>query len=253
MPFDHPAIDDLVADEEHEGPGGEAEGDAGATAGRERLFDELVGNRADQHAGAEGHDQPEEPVADADAQDEQPADEKRGGREQAPAEGCAHSAAVAHDAAEAEVTRRGLDHLGLPRRRPVAEAVVRGARCEPPLITRRGTARRAQMRSATGRFDLLCGRGRRGRTSIPDVPGHVVEAVAVRREAPDGRCALVPVHLQVLPGNSPCHVLAMACPPGKCSSPQANTAPETAAGRPRHSASVGSSLPAHPAYACTSS
>ena len=35
-----------------------------------------------------------------------------GGREQAPAEGCAHSAAVAHDAAEAEVTRRGLDHLG---------------------------------------------------------------------------------------------------------------------------------------------
>ena len=72
------AIDDLVADEEREGPGGEAEGDAGATAGRERLFDELVGNRADQHAGAEGHDQPKEPVADADAQDEQPAEEKRG-------------------------------------------------------------------------------------------------------------------------------------------------------------------------------
>jgi hypothetical protein len=38
------------------------------------------------------------------------------------------------------------------------------------------------------------------RRPLPDVSGHVVEAVAVRREAPDRRRAFVPVELQVLPG-----------------------------------------------------
>src|SRR5204862_4092228 len=35
---------------------------------------------------------------------------------------------------------------------------------------------------------------------LPDVAGHVVKPVAVRRERPDRRGAFVPVELQVLPG-----------------------------------------------------
>ena len=80
---------------------------------------------------------------------------------------------------------------------------------------------------------------------LPDVPGHVVEAVPVRREAPTGDVPSKPSTFRFCQGNSPCQELAIALPSGKCSSPHANTAPSRP---PRaansHSASVGSSFPA---------
>ena len=88
-------------------------------------------------------------------------------------------------------------------------------RCEPPLITRRGNrspgcparwlcVRRRDsriVRDAAGTRHLV-GVTRREPVSrpLPDVPGHVVEPVAVRGKAADGRCSLVAVELQVLPG-----------------------------------------------------
>src|SRR4029079_4427387 len=71
---------------------------------------------------------------------------------------------------------------------------------------------------------------------------------------PTGEVPSKPSSFVFCHGNSPCQLLAIALPSGKCSSPQAKTA---ASSPPRaacsHSASVGSSLPAQAAYASASS
>ena len=121
----------------------------------------------------------------------------------------------AHDAAEAEVRHRRVDHLRLARGRPVAQAVVGRAQVRAALDhaardvlaglpgvvarVRRGHARVA--RDAARARDLV---GMPWDVPVagplPDVPRHVVEAVAVRREAADRGGALEAVDLQVLPG-----------------------------------------------------
>ena len=85
--------------------------------------------------------------------------------------------------------------------RPVAQAVVRRAQVRAALDHRRGIrARRpmlpgaARVRGHAARVRRLVGVRREavGRP-LPDVAGHVVEAVAVGRERPDRRGALVAV------------------------------------------------------------
>ena len=97
---------------------------------------------------------------------------------------------------------------------PVAEAVVRRAEVRAALdhAPRDVLAGLARVVALVGRGHARVGRdAARARDLVgvarhvpvgrplPDVPGHVVEAVAVRREAPDRRGPLVAVELQVLP------------------------------------------------------
>ena len=55
-----------------------------------RLFDEVEGDRADQHARAEAHDQPDRAQADPEAKRDECADHERRSGQQPPAEGCRH-------------------------------------------------------------------------------------------------------------------------------------------------------------------
>src|SRR5215813_11469356 len=74
------------------------------------------------------------------------------------------------------------------------------------------------------------------------------------QNVPTGAVPSKPSVRRFCQGNSPCQVLAIDLPPGVKSSPQTYSAPSSP---PRaansHSASVGSVLPAHVAYASTSS
>src|SRR4051794_6269685 len=92
----------------------------------------------------------------------------------------------ADDATEAEMRRRGVDALRLPRGRPIAQAVIRRAEMRPTLDhVPRDVRPRPLGRSAAG---ALCRSARRGEAvarPLPDVAGHVVEPVAVRPEAAD--------------------------------------------------------------------
>src|SRR4051812_34862086 len=61
--------------------------------------------------------------------------------------------------------------------------------------------------NATRSLGLLCAMRREGvRGPLPDVAGHVTESITVRGEGLNRRGALVPIDLQVLPGEStlPC-------------------------------------------------
>ena len=61
------------------------------TAGlADRLLHQVERDRADQHAGAEGQDQPDHAQADAEAERDQGADHQRGRRHDSPAERCCH-------------------------------------------------------------------------------------------------------------------------------------------------------------------
>src|SRR4029077_7046732 len=119
------------------------------------------------------------------------------------------------DASEADVAGRGVERLALPSGGSVAEAVVRRAEVgaaldHPPRdrLSRRVAllaARHSRVAWDTARFlHLVCVARREevGRP-LPDVPGHVVEAVAVRRERAHRRRPLETVELQVLPGELP--------------------------------------------------
>ena len=80
----------------------------------------------------------------------------------------------------------------------------------------------------------------------PDVAEQVQQAIAVGRERTDRRRAPALVEEQVLPGNSPCQVLAIGRPPGTARRPRGTCArSRTPRAAYSHSASVGRRL-AHP-------
>src|SRR4051794_19406289 len=99
------------------------------------------------------------------------------------------------------MARRGVHGLPLAGGRPVAEAVVRRAQVRAALD-------HVAREPAVGVRAAAVGRVRGGggvalTRPLPDVAGHVVEAVAVGRErAPRGRAA-VSVDAEVLPGELP--------------------------------------------------
>ena len=110
------------------------------------------------------------------------------------------------------MTGGGVDRLALAGRRPVAEAVVRGAQVRAALDH---AARDVRPRLAGDQAARRIGHPRIARDAagtggapggkvvarpLPDGTGHVVQAVPVGREAPDrGRAALAR-RLEVLPG-----------------------------------------------------
>ena len=157
----------------------------------------------DEHHRSGDH-RPREP-----SRDRRVREDEEGERDEA---GSAHRqspSAARDDAAEAEVRRRGVDRLPLSRSGSITEAVVRRAQVRAALdhaarhrLTGKGFGRgdpwiswhaaralhlvRVSCREPVGR-------------PLPDVPGHLEEAVAVRLEARNGRGPLVSVQLQVLP------------------------------------------------------
>jgi hypothetical protein len=54
------------------------------------LLDQIEGDRADQHAGAEAHDQPDQGQLDSKEERKNGADHERGRRQGSPAEGRRH-------------------------------------------------------------------------------------------------------------------------------------------------------------------
>ena len=159
---------------------------------------------------------------------------------------------------------------GLACRGPVAQAVARRAQVRAALdhaardVRRRAGRGRSSLRSVMRGF-RRCAAGVLGvlgraagrvvvASPLPDVSGHVVEPVAVGGEEPD-RGGAAPAGAGVAARES---LLARSSPSAHrrdaCSSPQAKIEPSRP---PRaaysHSASVGSSLPAHAAYASASS
>src|SRR5262245_32154025 len=125
----------------------------------------------------------------------------------------------AHDAAEPEVSHRGVDHLGLPGGRTVAQAVVGCAEMGTALDELAGNSElrlvwvvallggedaRVDGRAATGLHVLVGVAGNVPvRGPLPDVAGHVMEPISVRWERADWRRAFVAVGEQVLPGEFP--------------------------------------------------
>src|SRR4051794_18249821 len=126
--------------------------------------------------------------------------------------GCVN--AFSPDAAEAEVTCRCVDLLGMARRRPIASAVVRRAQVRAALndLARDPDVRRGRvvaavlappvrvLRDAAGlrRVALVLLRVPVGRP-FPDIADHVVDAMAVRWEGGDRRGPLEAVAVRVLP------------------------------------------------------
>ena len=93
---------------------------------------------------------------------------------------------------------RGVHRLALPGRGTVAQAVVRRAEVRAALDHLAREAFAVPRRWRAARF-LVLGRREPVARPLPDVAAHVVEPVAVRREAADRRGALEAVLLQVLP------------------------------------------------------
>ena len=92
------------------------------------------------------------------------------------------------------------------------------------------------------------------RGPLPDVPGRVVQPVAVgRRTNRPARCRRKPSARVFWAGKSPCQTFMRCSPPGSSSSPHGNA---LASSPPRaarsHSASVGSRVAAHALYATAS-
>jgi hypothetical protein len=85
------AVDEQLGAEEHRRPGEEPECDpAVSRRGLERLVHELVGDRADQDARAEGHDQAHVAAGDGRPQRDDAAEDERGASDDAPEESLAH-------------------------------------------------------------------------------------------------------------------------------------------------------------------
>src|SRR5215211_5453319 len=122
--------------------------------------------------------------------------------------------AFSPDAAEAEVTCRCVDLLGMARRRPIASAIVRRAEMRAALDdlavdadVRRGRVVAAVLapaarvlRDAAGfrRVTLVLLRVPVG-CPFPDIADHVVDAMTVRRERGDWGGPLEAVAVRVLP------------------------------------------------------
>src|SRR4029450_13246131 len=119
------------------------------------------------------------------------------------------------DAAKADVAGRGVDRLGLARGGAIAQAVVRSAQVRaaldhPPRDVRSGLSLDEALRlrrhprvrgSAARRPGRLGGAGRVPLARpLPRVAAHVVQAVAVRREASNRGRSLVAAGVQVLAG-----------------------------------------------------
>src|SRR4029453_4837810 len=115
-----------------------------------------------------------------------------------------------------DVPCRRLDRLRLARRWPVPQAVARGAEVraalhDPPRDVLAGPTRLVapvggrdagiRDRSAAGvTGPLVVPGGIEVGRPLPDVAGHVVEAIAVRRERRDRRRPLEAIFERVLPG-----------------------------------------------------
>ena len=119
-----------------------------------------------------------------------------------------------------------------------AQAVVGRAEVGSPLITA-GSARPARTAARSTRDAPPSPPARKSRTSTPDVSGHVVEAVAVRREAPTGEVPSKPSTYRSSQGNRPCHVLLPAFRPD-ARRPTRTRLLEATRAAYSHSASVGS-------------
>src|SRR5882724_8924522 len=118
----------------------------------------------------------------------------------------------ADDAAESQMAGCGIDRLGHARGRAIAPAVVGRAEIGAALhhLAGDGNLRHARVAAAAalaaarvvdraaGVVDLAVVLVPVG-GPFPDIAGHVVEAVTVRRERADGRDAFVAVGAQVLP------------------------------------------------------
>ena len=95
----HP-VDERVADEEGQRAGGEPEREAAAPRrGLEGLRYELVGDGADQDAGAERHDQAEQPLPDRQHERQSAAEDQRRAGEEAPEERAPHADGIVPAAA----------------------------------------------------------------------------------------------------------------------------------------------------------
>jgi len=105
----HP-VDEPVAHEEDRAARGEPARDAALLARRVvGLLDELEGDRADQHAAAEGHDQSEDPLVDAPYQGDGAAQDQRRRSKQPPPECAGHGVSASLLSAEGTSSDRGDD------------------------------------------------------------------------------------------------------------------------------------------------
>ena len=84
-------VDQPVAAEEDRAAGEQARNRRPVTVGlADRLLHQVERDRADQHACAEGQDQPDHAQTDAEAERDKRADHQRGSRQGSPAERCCH-------------------------------------------------------------------------------------------------------------------------------------------------------------------
>ena len=84
------AVDQPVTGEEGDRPGGQAQGRGGAAGRPVRLLGELEGDGADQHPGAERHDQADDPQADLEVEPQQRPDQQRGTADEPPPRSLEH-------------------------------------------------------------------------------------------------------------------------------------------------------------------
>ena len=129
------AVDEPVSAEEHHAAGEDAPIDRPVRVSpSSRLLDEIERDRADQHARAEGHDQPDPAHADVKHERQDGADHERRRRQRSPSEGrphqplamrhrCAAAVASSRPAASKTVLKSffmltTVQPLGSPRRAP---------------------------------------------------------------------------------------------------------------------------------------
>src|SRR5262249_26775305 len=135
-------------------------------------------------------------------------------------------------AAKTDVAGGRIDRLALPRRGPVAQAVVGRAEVGTALYHAASDMRARLARRATGFFAALGRLGKRTRRPLPDVAEHVVEAIPVGGKGIDGRGALVSIELEVLPRESALPGIGHRPPVGgERFPPRVGRALEAAAGR----------------------
>src|ERR1700684_513506 len=123
---------------------------------------------------------------------------------------------LTHDAAESDMRGRGIEGLALPRRGPVAQAIIRRTEMRAALHHPVCGAIGALLWLATG---WLFGRGMRqgiaARRPFPDIGDHGVKPVTVGRVRADWRGALVAIFGEIFPGKAALpgvrHDLALGC------------------------------------------
>ena len=170
---------------------------------------------------------------------------------------------------EADMARRRINRLGNTCRRAITQAVI-GRAEEGPAFEHLSWD--AELRLRRINTLLSCPPSRIDRDAacpgrvfwmmllvpvrrpFPHIASHVIQPIAIRREGAHGRCPFITICHQVLPGELPLPGVGHQLATRSEFIPQVYTAPATP---PRaahsHCASVGSSFPAHAAYARTSS